>query len=125
MKKILISDRSRMFYALIERWAHEEYPDLEVSFASDGFDTLLRCTHTPPDLLFVDISIDQLSGMQVLRTLKEQRNGLENVPVVVITDNPNRFDREYVLMCGGEDYLAKTGKIDDIKRVIETYLFDE
>ena len=119
MKKILISDRSRMFYALIERWAQEEYPDLEVSFSADGFDTLLRCTHTLPDLLFIDISVDQLSGIQVLRTLKEQRNGLENVPI------PNRFDREYVLMCGGADYLAKTGKIDDIKRVIDTYLFNE
>lgn len=125
MKKILISDRSRMFYSLIERWANEEYPDLEVSFASDGFDTLLRCTNTLPDLLFIDISVDQLSGIQVLRTLKEQHNGLENVPVVVITDTPNRFDREYVLMCGGADYLAKTGKIDDIKRVIETYLFND
>ena len=60
--------------------------------AEDGNDALAKIEQQIPDLIALDISMPEKSGVGVYRTLKES-DSLKNIPVIIITGISDEFQK--------------------------------
>ncbi|HZL18363.1 MAG TPA: response regulator transcription factor [Polyangia bacterium] len=58
-----------------------------------------------PDLVLLDISLPQRSGLWVLERLR--RDDRDQVPVIVLSARQNEFDKVAALQLGADDYVTK------------------
>lgn len=60
--------------------------------AADGAEALKKVEESRPDLIALDISMPEKSGVAVYRTLKED-DGLKSIPVIIITGVSDDFEK--------------------------------
>jgi two-component system cell cycle response regulator DivK len=104
---------------LIQRILEAEgYIFFGASNASEGLE--LAQTHLP-DLILVDINMPEVDGLTMTRELKADGR-FENVPVIAITANVMRGDRERTLKAGCDGYIQKPIDVDLLPRQIVHFL---
>jgi CheY-like chemotaxis protein len=60
----------------------------------------------PPDLILLDMALPKIDGLTVVRLLKDNRE-LSHIPVIAMTAQVMKGDREKILDAGCDDYIAK------------------
>ena len=75
----------------------------DVRVAEDGEEGLLQATMIHPDLILLDLGLPDMSGMAVLRRLREW----STVPVIVLTAKDREEDKIEALDGGADDYVTK------------------
>ncbi len=96
----------------------EGYEILEAENASRAFDILK--SHKP-DLILMDINLPEMDGYTLtarLKTLPE----LGHVPIVALTANVMRGDRERTLEAGCDGYIQKPIDVDALPLLISRFL---
>jgi two-component system response regulator QseB len=63
------------------------------------------------DLIVLDLGLPRLSGMEVLRRLRERGDA---VPVLILTARDATSDKVAGLDCGADDYLVKPIDLDEL-----------
>jgi len=95
----------------------EGYEVLEADNASEGI-SLAREAH--PDLILMDLSMPELDGLTATRKLR-QTPGMDGVPIVALTANVMKDDRERALeVCDG--YIPKPIDVDQFPAEVRRYL---
>lgn len=86
-----------------------------VSTAADGEAMLhlLRTQPRLPDLLLLDVMMPGLSGLEVLRTVKDDVR-LSAIPVILITAGTDESLAETALECGAADVLIKPFRLTEL-----------
>ncbi|HUC00784.1 MAG TPA: response regulator transcription factor [Solirubrobacterales bacterium] len=79
--------------------------------APSASDALRLCRYNHPDILLLDLSLPDASGLDVLREIREA-DGLESrfdprLPVIVLTGRGAETDRVRGLNSGADDYVTK------------------
>src|SRR3954447_12907733 len=79
--------------------------------APTASDALRLCRYNQPDLLLLDLSLPDASGLDVLREIRET-DGVDarfdpRLPVVVLTGRAGDTDKGRALDSGADDYLTK------------------
>jgi two-component system cell cycle response regulator len=94
-----------------------------VSTASDGRAVLalLADAATAPDLLLLDVMMPEMSGLEVLRTLRRDP-GLSEVPVVLITATHDGALPVSALRDGAVDFLTKPFRLDELLARVESHI---
>ena len=82
-----------------------------VGLADGGRAALDRLAQTPPDVMVLDISMPDLDGITVCRTLRESGN---DIPVLMLSALDEVADRVAGLQAGGDDYLVKPFALDEL-----------
>jgi len=77
--------------------------------------------NTQPDLILMDINMPDMDGYSLTAQIKETP-GLESIPVVALTANVMRGDRERSLEAGCDGYIQKPIDIDMLSEQIERFL---
>lgn len=77
----------------------------EVTPVTDGAAALEAVAATPPDVLVLDIMLPGLSGLEVLRQIRE--GGGANLPVIMLTARAGEDDVERGFQLGADDYMTK------------------
>jgi PAS domain S-box-containing protein len=77
------------------------------------------------DLVLMDCQMPELDGLEATRRLRAAEGADEHTPVVAITANAMKGDRERCLASGMDDYVAKPLKAAQLDRVLETWLANE
>ncbi len=93
----------------------------EVLEADDGEQGVEMATHEHPDLILMDISIPGIDGIEATRLIKENPD-TTHIPIVALTANAMRGDRERFLAAGCDDYLPKPISTPDLLRVLKEHL---
>lgn len=93
--------------------------------------TVFECSHpqqavevtkqVKPDLILMDINMPELDGYTLTARIKSNP-GFENVPIIALTANVMRGDREKSLQAGCDGYIQKPIDIDTISNQIERYI---
>lgn len=86
----------------------------EVVTTSDSLDALPLTLEHAPDLILLDVMMPGLSGLEILRLLK-QNNLTQSVPVLMVTARTKGEDVKAALEAGAFDYVKKP--LDDIEIV--------
>ena len=96
----------------------EGYAVVEAANAKDAF---ARINEAPPNLILMDINMPDIDGYTLtakLRALPE----LDQVPIIALTANVMKGDRERSLEAGCDGYLQKPVDIDTLTSQIDKYL---
>jgi len=96
----------------------EEYSLLEARDAGEALNTLRT---SQPDLILMDINMPDMDGYTLTAQIKAMP-GFERVPILAITANVMRGDREKTLEAGCDGYIQKPIDIDQLTREIEKFL---
>jgi two-component system KDP operon response regulator KdpE len=71
--------------------------------ASNGEEALRLAAEQRPDIALLDIVMPEMSGLEVMRRLRER----SNVPVILLTAKGSETDKVRGLELGADDYMAK------------------
>lgn len=96
----------------------EDYDVIEAGNAAEAMETL---HHHHPDLILMDINMPEVDGYTLTMRIKALPD-FQNVPILALTANVMRGDREKSLEAGCDGYIQKPIDIDTIVSNIERYL---
>lgn len=104
---------------LVRRVLHSEnYSLIE---AKDAGEALSLLKHNQPDLILMDINMPDVDGYTLTAQIKSMP-GFERTPILAITANVMRGDREKTIEAGCDGYIQKPIDIDQLTREIEKFL---
>lgn len=89
--------------------------------AFDGNSGLQKAAESPPDLILIDINLPEIDGYEVTARLKQLPN-MSGVPIIAVTANVMKGDREKTLAAGCDGYIQKPIDIDLLPSQIESFL---
>jgi two-component system, cell cycle response regulator DivK len=96
----------------------EGYELLEAGNAKDAMEILKSIK---PGLILMDINMPDVDGYTLTAQIRAT-SGFEGVPIVALTANVMRGDRERSLEAGCDGYIQKPIDIDLLPQQIERYL---
>lgn len=96
----------------------EGYTVVEATTAAEAL-SLLK--NTTPDLILTDINMPEMDGYTLTAKIKENK-AFERVPVIAMTANVMRGDKERSLEAGCDGYIQKPIDIDLLPEQVERYL---
>ncbi|PLX40359.1 MAG: DNA-binding response regulator [Deltaproteobacteria bacterium] len=115
MTRVLIVDDHAIFREGMKKIISTA-PDLEVvAEASDGAQAVSTILNEPFDVVVLDLSLPQMSGLDVLRIVKEKRPAL---PIIILSIHPEEEYALKVLKEGACGYLNKECVPDELIRCI-------
>ena len=88
----------------------------EVASARDGQEALTAIQHSPPDLIFLDVSMPEVDGLSVLEAIRRERL---DIAVVMMTAYGSESVAVEAMRQGADDYLPKPFDATDFDGVLE------
>lgn len=82
-----------------------------VDWVQDGEAALLAAGNSSFSAVVLDINLPKLSGLQVLKSLRQEKN---NVPVIALTARDTPAQRVEGLDSGADDYLVKPFDLEEL-----------
>ena len=89
--------------------------------APDGPTGIRIATEQIPDLILMDINLPDVDGYEITARIK-QLPGLAKVPVIALTANVMKGDREKCLEAGASEYLAKPVTTEQLLSALRMWL---
>jgi len=89
--------------------------------AIDGLTGLDLARQSSPDLILLDINLPEMDGYELAGRLRSLP-GLDKVPIIALTANVMRGDRERTLAAGCDGYIQKPIDVDTIPGQIAAFL---
>ncbi|WP_197379485.1 response regulator transcription factor [Mycolicibacterium mengxianglii] len=87
------------------------YEGWNITTAADGASAVAAARTNRPDVVVLDVMLPDMSGLEVLRRLREQN---PHLPVLLLTAKDAVEDRIAGLTAGGDDYVTKPFSIEEV-----------
>lgn len=104
MAKILIVEDNalnvKLFCDLLAAHGHEARP------VTDGRYALDQAREFRPDLVITDIQLPHVSGLELIRMMRDDRR-LKEVPIMAVTAYAAAADEERIRAAGAQAYVSK------------------
>jgi signal transduction histidine kinase/AmiR/NasT family two-component response regulator/HPt (histidine-containing phosphotransfer) domain-containing protein len=106
---------------ILQQWGYQ--PEV----AANGREALESIGRRPCDLIFMDVMMPELDGLEATRLIRkrqmsgEHRNFQSRIIVCAMTAHAMQGDREKCLAAGMDDYLAKPIRPKDVRDMIEKW----
>lgn len=115
--RILLAEDNRInqkvAMALLQRAGHR------VSVACDGVEALAWLAQNEFDCILMDVHMPNLEGLEATRSIRATGN---RIPIIALTANAMRGDREVCLEAGMNDYVVKPFELAEINRAFSTVM---
>jgi len=97
----------------------------QVEVAKNGQEAVEKYTKAPDafDLIFMDVQMPAMDGIKATKAIRD--NGFDKIPIVAMTANAMRGDREKCLEAGMDDYIAKPVKRELVFEMLEKWVFNK
>ena len=112
--RIMVVDDEKIVRESLYHWFKREGHPAET--AASGFEALEKLEKAPFDVLFVDIKMPEMDGLEVLRRVKE---GYPETIVIIITAYGSVESAVEAMKFGAHDYLLKPFRPEQLALVIE------
>lgn len=92
-------------------------------FVVNGEEVLEELKKNPYDLILMDCQMPTLDGYEASRMIRRGVvSGTEKIPIIAITANAIKGDREKCLQAGMNDFLPKPFTVEDLYKIIITWV---
>ncbi len=115
--RILLAEDSyanqRLAVGVLTKWGHS------VKVAHNGRDAVDACDCEDYDVVLMDVQMPEMDGFQATAVIraKELRTG-HRLPIIAMTANAMKGDREECLAAGMDDYVTKPIRWPDLQRAL-------
>ena len=89
--------------------------------ANSGLEALKLYDEEKIDLIFMDILMENLDGLETTKQIRSKKNG-KNIPIIALSANVYDEDKKEALKSGANDFLPKPVEEKDILLILEKYL---
>jgi CheY-like chemotaxis protein/HPt (histidine-containing phosphotransfer) domain-containing protein len=94
--------------------------------AANGLEALAALDRQPYDLVFMDLMMPEMDGLEATRLIRERQQQPSEFPnykspliIVAMTASAMMGDREKCLASGMDDYVAKPVRLENIRAIVE------
>lgn len=95
-----------------------------VTTAVNGLEALNKAHETLYDLILMDVMMPEMDGFEATRQIRNDLAGKNSkTPIIALTANAMKGDREKCLEVGMDDYISKPLHPEDIFQTIEKYCY--
>ena len=117
-KVLVIEDNTdcRELFAMIIR-----HLGFQVVEADDGEIGVQKALSEQPDLIFMDIGMPSMSGLEATVCLRESAV-TKNIPIIICTAWMAEKYREAALKCGAQEVIIKPVSLNELQTVLLRYL---
>ncbi|MGI6091686.1 MAG: response regulator transcription factor [Veillonellaceae bacterium] len=116
MKLLVVEDDNALREAIVALLNEEKYLVDEADAGDVGLYLAEQGIH---DLLILDIMLPEISGLEIIKKVREQGN---DVPILLLTARDSVSDRVNGLETGADDYLVKPFAIPELLARIKALL---
>lgn len=92
----------------------------EMVEAETGLDSLMIAAERMPDLVLMDVNIPGMDGLETTAKFKQNPH-LAHIPIIALTANAMKGDRERCLAAGCNGYMQKPVGVSDLRREVQRY----
>ncbi|MCP4658228.1 MAG: response regulator, partial [bacterium] len=89
--------------------------------AADGFEALTACKRQPYDLIFMDVEMPEMDGLEATREILRRAPAGRRPRIVAMTAHVLHGDRERCLAAGMDDYIGKPISIPEVVAAVERW----
>lgn len=107
-KKVLIVDDEPNILILMEQALEKLQDDYDVMIltSKNGTEALEIIKKEKPDLVFLDVMMPKLSGLDVCRIIKNEFK-FNNIYIIMLTAKGQEFDKKNGIAVGADLYMTK------------------
>ena len=98
----------------------------EVRVARDGVEALEKIRERKPDLVFLDLQMPRMGGVETCRRIRENP-GLSDLYIIILTAMGQDQDVEHALKAGADESVAKPfspreilRRVGEVRRTVES-----
>ena len=84
-----------------------EQAGYSVECATNGLEALAAARRGGFDLVLMDVQMPQMDGLESTRSIRASAGDLADIPIIALTANVMRSDREECLAAGMDDFIGK------------------
>ena len=97
---------------------------LRTDAVANGAEAVKSLENLPYDLVLMDVQMPVMDGLEATRTIRDPQSAVKNhkVPIIAMTANAMRNDREKCLAAGMDDYVSKPVFPKTLAEVLEKWL---
>jgi len=118
--KILIIDDSPTMRQLLT-FAVKRLNGVETVEAADGVDGYKKLTNEKFDLVLADINMPVMDGLKLVSIIRGNPD-YKNIPIVMVTTEGGKEDREKALALGANAYITKPIQAPHVLSVVKELL---
>ena len=121
MAKLLVVDDEANIRTLIKKYA--QYEGYEIIEAVNGIDAVAKCRTEDFDLIVMDVMMPEMDGLEAAKAIRAlDRPDAKAIPIIAMTANVFKEDREKCLAAGMNAHLSKPLDAETMKRTISEQL---
>ena len=124
--KILIAEDNEINQKLMKHTLNSF--NMNLTIVENGLLALeARKANNDYDLIFMDISMPVMDGIESTKQIKqyEHENNLRHIPIVAVTANALKGDREKFMAAGLDEYCTKPIKKDILAQMLDNFIGDK
>lgn len=115
--KILVAEDNALNQKIAQRML--ERLGYSASIANNGFEALAALDSASYDLIFMDMQMPEMDGLQATRIIRQKRQGTTGPRIVAMTANVMQNDRELCLQAGMDDFLTKPIRLNELRAALQ------
>jgi CheY-like chemotaxis protein len=92
----------------------------EAMVATDGLDAVRLAADRQPDLIFLDMRLAGVDGLEIVRLLRQEA-ATASIPVVMLSAGPELDAADLAYHAGVQEYLLKPVRLQTLLDVIAAY----
>lgn len=116
---LIVEDSPTMRQLLV--FALKRLKNVDIVEAQDGMDGLRKVTSDHFDLALVDINMPVMDGLKLVSLIRGE-DSIKDMPVVVVTTEGAKEDRERALALGANEYLTKPIQANQVLTLVKSLL---
>ena len=113
MSKLLIVDDEEDIREFARNYFKKRGIDVEI--ASNGKLALEKANEFKPDLILLDITMEEMTGIEVLKKLREEKN---DVKVIMVTGIENEESVNEANSWGVKGYIHKPLVLEELEKIV-------
>ncbi len=118
MLRVLIVEDNRLFREAFKKGLVDYFPSMVIEEAGNADEALKKIKGGPPDLIFMDIRLPGINGLQLTQKIKKDIPGIN---IAILTDYDLPEYRQAAVQYGADRFFVKNSfEWDDFEVLVQS-----
>ncbi|MFD2204655.1 ATP-binding protein [Kiloniella antarctica] len=117
--QILVVEDNKINQMLLLKFLTKRGHNVDITV--NGIEALKYLETSSPDIILMDIQMPEMDGIEATKVIRTMEGDLATVPIIAVTANAMKGDRDTYITAGMNDYVAKPVDFKRLTEVINLY----
>ena len=123
--KVAVIEDVKLNIELIRCMIEQFMPEAEIFEAGNGYEAIELVKEKRPDIIFMDIQMPKLDGINATREIRLLEENTDSVPIIALTAGVIKEDEEKAMEAGMSGFLTKPIDQREIYKILMEYFKKE